>query len=339
MILNSNNEAITGFVNNFSFGPYKQVGGVSSTRVMYHRNIVPDHEQNLSEQSRDIRHSGARGCRIILNPIDRRICKSDNEEFRLDFLYYLQLARRVPPEVFDKEDITGATGGICDMNEEDDHLGFSKKFDGEKRFHRKRDSIILTESMSGANSPIAETTSNISGNISIAEPQTMLLRHLSLQSEPFVHNVSEQELKIVVSWSQYMINTVPAALSSLDLNVSRITVTAEEVRKRLERREFLSYLDKIFRRFDVTQGEVIPHDVLKDIFRMFLFPLHLLTSEERDQIRDLMFVFDRNLDGHITQDEFAQVGLELFVKSGWNDQGDISLKVCAVLASLLHFFK
>lgn len=292
--------------------------------------------QYLNEHSRDTRFRGARGCRIILTPFVRRICESDNEDFRLDFMYYLQMTVRVPPEVFPADNAICAGAGTTEMGQIDDHHSFKV----EKRFHRKRESIVLKEgstpSRSTSSPTQTEPSRNTSENIESGVAQKMLLRYVSLKTEPFVHNISEQELKIVVSWTNYMISTVPAALSSLDLNLSRISSTAEEVRKRLERREFLSYLDKLFRRFNVTSGEYIAPDILKAIFKMFLAPLHLLVNEERDQIRDLMFIFDRNLDGLITLEEFATVGLELFVKSGWSDHGDVSLKVRTTTAQIIN---
>jgi hypothetical protein len=257
--------------------------------------------------------------------------------FRADFFYSLRLAVQVPPTIFDYEDMMHREG-VCDIADEDDQGKYTAK--PEKRFHRRRDTIILvdqSDSAGGVSSPKDGKEFFPAGEHHPAEPQTMLLRHIALQSEQFVHNVSEQEGKILISWCQYMVNTVPTAMSSLDLNVSRIQTTAEEVRSRLERREFLSYLEKLFKTYGIRNDENIPDETLRSIFEMFLKPLYLLTSEKREQIRDLMFIFDRNLDGRITQEEFAAVGLDLFVKSGWGDSGDVSLKVSSSLQKDLSY--
>lgn len=244
-------------------------------------------------------------------------------------MYNLQIAVQPPPVIFGCDGFMN-DDDVCDLADEEERIS---KYDAkhEKRFHRKRDTIILMDhsGSSGVGSPRynKEFFSSLEQQQQTSAEQTMLLRYISCQSEPFVQSVSEQEIKIMVSWCQYMVNTVPSALSSLDLNVTRIQTTAEEVRNRLERREFMTFLEKLFRTYGIRSEEHIPDDKLRAIFEMFLEPMHLLASEKREQIRDFMFIFDRNLDGLITPEEFVDVSLDLFMKSGWGDSGEVSLKV------------
>lgn len=150
-------------------------------------------------------------------------------------------------------------------------------------------------------------------------PQSLLSRYISLKSDPLVVNISEQEAKIIFRWAKQSIRTIPQAIASLNINVTKIQGTALEMSLKLEKFEYMTFMNKLFKKLGVSAiaDHIIPPEMMNSIFELFLRPLHLTTSEFEEYQRQLFLYFDKNLDQRISVKEFEERGLELYSKIAW----------------------
>jgi hypothetical protein len=251
---------------------------------------------------------------MVLNPLASS-SKNNLDDFCLDFIYSLRWELTDSSQVKPRPSMNPNKPSTVTANE--------KKGRGDSV--RRMSFVEMMEGHVPSQQHVASSLSALHTEES-GKKISKLFRRVSCQSEPIVINISQQEGKILVRWLEYVIRNIPIALNSLNINVSRIQNTARGVVRKIEKREYLAFVERLFREKGLDQHETIPPVMLNDIFELFLEPLQLLVSELEEQKRDLLAHFDINLDGRISQNEFERGGLDLYSRS-WRIRDYIPLKV------------
>ncbi len=166
---------------------------------------------------------------------------------------------------------------------------------------------------------------------SVQDDLTMLSRSIKCTVHPIVLSTSEWECGLVFQWCVRGFRAIfpkdtavkSAVVTSRlgELEISR-SIRRHMVHARLKQDEAV-FLASLFNSCDISGDGFLSPDELSAVLSSIMAPMHLLTSEIKEKIKDLLFVLDYDLGGAII---YQCVLLCIEDKCGFiNSDGQVSM--------------
>lgn len=122
-----------------------------------------------------------------------------------------------------------------------------------------------------------------------------VVREITMTCTPYVMNISIIEMKIIIAWMRNILLTLPEALKNLDLNIQRVSDTAQSLLMNATISESLLFIEKWFKNANKTNSDwIVTSAEIQEMFSQCLEPFNLLFSEKQAQLNEISLIFDRN---------------------------------------------
>ena len=153
----------------------------------------------------------------------------------------------------------------------------------------------------------------------------ILFRHIHWRADPFVVNISEQELNILIHWLEHALTAAKEGSLDLELDMSRMKSTAEALNTNASMEEFTHKMNKLFQTHNISSDDKIYANVLRNLFLCDEMKAALLDSELANHENDLMFLFDPELKGYTTLNCILSHCRDICDKCSWDPRGNVPM--------------
>ena len=232
-------------------------------------------------------HRGIEAYNILLRP-STLICNV-MDDYRSEFKYSLYKEFVVPPAIFSDDEIKG-------IKTKESLKDSSRSFYKRKKAESKE-----------------------------TQKSNTLFRHIQWKSDPFVVNISEQELNIMVHWLEQSLSEAREGTFDLDMNISRMKSTADALNTNASMEEFTHQMIKIFKANNIDGDDRIYANMLRELFLSDNVRDALLDTELAEHENDLMFLFDPNLKGYTTLNDILSHCRDICGKCSWDPRGNVKM--------------
>ena len=159
-----------------------------------------------------------------------------------------------------------------------------------------------------------------------AKLSNVLFRHVHFRTDPFVINFTEKELNILIHWLEHSIVAAREGSVELDLDISRVKSTANDLNTNASIEEFSNKLYKIFQAHNISGDEKIYSNMFRDLFLSEDVKASLLESEILNFESDFMLLLDPELKGYVTPNSISSRCKDICNKCGWDYRGNVTLQ-------------